>query len=100
MPAIVTGQYGAGRCQKGDFQYTFDNTTQDTNDDVITDLSNQLANYTSSLVKIYGDMGSTTAIHHPSSINHLPSSIFHLSGQRVDENYKGIVIRDGRKIKQ
>jgi pectate lyase len=100
VPAIVTGQYGAGRCQKGDFQYTFDNTTQDTNDGVITDLSNQLANYTSSLVKIYGDMGSTTAIHHPSSINHLPSSIFHLSGQRVDENYKGIVIRDGRKIKQ
>ena len=100
VPAIVTGQYGAGRCQKGDFQYTFDNTTQDTNDGVITDLSNQLTNYTSSLVKIYGDMGSATAIHQPSSINHLPSSIFHLSGQRVDENYKGIVIRDGRKIKQ
>ena len=100
VPAIVTGQYGAGRCQKGDFQYTFDNATQDTNDGVITDLSNQLVNYTSSLVKIYGDMGSATTIHHPSSINHLPSSIFHLTGRKATANYKGIVIRDGRKIKQ
>ena len=54
VPAIVTGHYGAGRCNHGDFQYTFNNATEDTNYDVILDLSNKLEAYTSSLVKIYG----------------------------------------------
>lgn len=54
VPAKVTGHYGAGRCEHGDFQYTFNNATEDTNYDVITDLSDKLAAYTSSLVKIYG----------------------------------------------
>ena len=56
VPSVVTGQYGAGRCEHGDFQYTFDNATQDKNYDVITDLSNKLKNYTNSaLVGIFGD---------------------------------------------
>lgn len=54
VPSIVTGHYGAGRCNHGDFQYTFNNATEDANYDVILDLSNKLADYTSSLVKIYG----------------------------------------------
>lgn len=54
VPAIVTGHYGAGRCNHGDFQYTFNNAAEDTNYDVILDLSNKLEAYTSSLVKIYG----------------------------------------------
>ena len=29
--AHVTGQYGAGRCQKGDFSWTFDNAAEDDN---------------------------------------------------------------------
>ena len=62
VPSTVTGQYGAGRCQHGDFQYTFDNATQDKNSEVITDLSNKLANYESKLVKIYGDSGSSSDI--------------------------------------
>ena len=45
VPAVVTGSYGAGRCEHGDFQYTFDNATQDRNYNVITDLSNKLKNY-------------------------------------------------------
>lgn len=57
VPAVVTGHYGAGRCEHGDFQYTFNNTTEDSNYDVILDLSNKLEAYTSSLVKVYGDMG-------------------------------------------
>ena len=57
VPAIVTGQYGAGRCEHGDFQYTFNNATEDKNADVILDLSNKLSAYTGSLVKVYGDMG-------------------------------------------
>ncbi len=54
VPTTVTGQYGAGRCEHGDFQYTFNNATEDANYEVILDLSNKLANYTSSLVMIYG----------------------------------------------
>ena len=57
VPVVVTGHYGAGRCEHGDFQYTFNNATEDSNYDVILDLSNKLEAYTSSLVKVYGDMG-------------------------------------------
>ena len=56
VPTVVTGHFGAGRCEHGDFQYTFDNATQDKNSEVITDLSNRLKNYTNStLVGIFGD---------------------------------------------
>lgn len=60
VPAVVTGQYGAGRCQKGDFEWTFDNSVEDNNYDVISSLSNALAAYTGKLVSIYGDMGDIT----------------------------------------
>lgn len=99
VPAIVTGQYGAGRCQHGNFQYTFDNATQDTNYNVITDLSNQLANYESKLVKIYGDTDSPSAIHTVRRES-THSGTYNLSGQRVDANHKGFVIRQGVKIIQ
>lgn len=45
VPSVVTGHYGAGRCEHGDFQYTFDNAIQDKNADVISDLSDKLKNY-------------------------------------------------------
>ncbi|MCH5312117.1 MAG: pectate lyase [Prevotella sp.] len=57
VPTIVTGAYGAGRCEKGDFKWIFNNATEDGNSDVINDLSNALKNYTGELVKVYGDMG-------------------------------------------
>lgn len=57
VPSVVTGHYGAGRCEHGDFQYAFDNSTQDGNADVILDLSNKLSAYNGSLVKVYGAMG-------------------------------------------
>jgi hypothetical protein len=56
VPSVVTGQYGAGRCEHGDFQYTFENATQDKNSEVIIDLSNKLKDYTNTaLVGIFGD---------------------------------------------
>lgn len=60
VPTVVTGAYGAGRCEHGDFQWTFDNATEDTNYEVITALSDALMNYNSSLVGIFGDESSTT----------------------------------------
>lgn len=49
VPAIVTGHYGAGRMNKGDFQWRFDNATEDTNYAVISSLKTALKNYTTSL---------------------------------------------------
>lgn len=53
VPATVMGFYGAGRLNKGDFQWTFDNATEDTNYAVISGLKTALKNYTSKLVKIF-----------------------------------------------
>lgn len=55
VPAVVTGAYGAGRCEHGDFQWTFDNATEDTNYDVILPLSNALKDYKSALVGYFGE---------------------------------------------
>ena len=98
VPSVVTGQYGAGRCQHGDFQYTFDNATQDTNAAVITDLSEKLANYESKLVKIYGDM--TTSIRNIKTSSFNKSTRYNLTGMQVDDSYKGIVITNGMKTMQ
>ena len=54
VPVIVTGAYGAGRCEHGDFQYAFD-ASQDKNSEVILDLSNKLSNYQSSLIGFFGE---------------------------------------------
>lgn len=57
VPAIVTGQYGAGRMQHGDFTWTFNNATDDKNYDVDTNLKNALLAYETSLVGIFGSTG-------------------------------------------
>ncbi len=50
VPAAVTGYYGAGRLNKGDFSWTFNNATEDTNYSVITGLQNAIKDYTSPFV--------------------------------------------------
>lgn len=60
VPAIVTGDKGAGRCEHGDFQYTFNNATEDSNYEVISDLRTKIDNYTSSLIGIVGGEESGT----------------------------------------
>lgn len=52
VPAKVTGWYGAGRMNKGDFKYTF-GTSADAIFTVDTTLKTALQNYTSSLVGIF-----------------------------------------------
>ena len=96
VPAIVTRQYGAGRCQKGNFRYTFDNATQDTNDNVIADLSNQLSNYTSQLVRIYGSMGPSTHIRPVVAMQADSTDAYHLTGRKATANDKGPVIQRKR----
>lgn len=55
VPAIVTGWYGAGRMNHGDFKWTFDNATEDTDDGVIGNLKTALQNYSSLLIGIAGN---------------------------------------------
>ncbi len=54
VPAIVTGEYGAGRMNHGDCQFVFNNTTDDTNYDVNTALEQLIDNYSSKLLGIFG----------------------------------------------
>lgn len=57
VPALVTGYYGAGRLNHGDFTYTFTDNVGSDNDDSAYDatLGGLLDNYKSSLVGIFGD---------------------------------------------
>ena len=57
VPALVTGYYGAGRLNHGDFTYTFtDNVGIDNTDSAYDSvLGGLLDNYKSSLVGIFGD---------------------------------------------
>jgi hypothetical protein len=57
VPALVTGYYGAGRMNHGDFRYTFsDNVGLDDSDSAYdTTLGGQLDNYKSSLVGFFGE---------------------------------------------
>lgn len=50
IPATVCGALGAGRIGHGDFQWKFDNATEDGNSAVITELKTALTKYKSSLI--------------------------------------------------
>ena len=50
IPAIVRGELGAGRMEHGDFTWKFNNSLQDENYEVISDLKSSLVNYESTVV--------------------------------------------------
>ena len=54
VPTVVAGQFGAGRVQHGDFQWTFNNSVDDASYDVNKELKAAITSYKSSLVKIFG----------------------------------------------
>lgn len=96
VPDIVTGQYGAGRCQKGDFAWHFDNATEDSNTDVIPGLKTALTNYRPSLVGDFdpslSGIGSFTV--DPTDIE---APCYDILGRRVAPDTKGLIIRNGHK---
>lgn len=55
IPAMITGYRGAGRLNKGDFKWTFDNATEDTNYGVVSALKSALQSYTGKLIGIFGE---------------------------------------------
>ena len=62
VPALVTGYYGAGRMNHGDFTYTFKDNTGSDSDDSAYDavLGGLLDNYQTALVGIFGEEAAST----------------------------------------
>lgn len=62
VPAIVTGFYGAGRINHGDFTWTFEDIDGHNSASYAYDakLGSALDNYKTTLVKVYGEGGSST----------------------------------------
>lgn len=54
VPAVVVGQFGAGRVQHGDFQWAFDNSVDDASYAVNQPLKDAISRYQTQLVKIFG----------------------------------------------
>ena len=95
IPAIVTGKYGAGRMQHGDFQWTFDNATQDTNDAVIPELKSALENYQSPWV---GFFTGTTGIRNVKVGSSDSQQFYDLQGRQVNHpKSSAVYIQNGHK---
>jgi len=60
VPAKVTGWLGAGRMNHGDFQWTFDNSTEDSNYAVITGLKSALESYANTDLQYIFGLGSAS----------------------------------------
>lgn len=54
VPAILNGQFGAGRLQRGDFQWTFNNAVDDADYNVNAVLKAAVMGYKTTLVGIFG----------------------------------------------
>ena len=102
VPALVTGYYGAGRMNHGDFTYTFrDNVGNDDTDSAYdATLGNMLDNYQSSLVGSFD--GGTTGISATlvNSEQRIVNSVFDLQGRKVAQPTKGLYIVNGKKVMQ
>ncbi|MDE6484735.1 MAG: pectate lyase [Duncaniella sp.] len=95
VPSTVTGTYGAGRCQKGDFSWKFDNATEDANTNVIAELKNALVDYRSSRQPAF--TGEISGIEEISAGPDAEVSCYDILGRRVVPATRGIVIRHGKK---
>ena len=102
VPALVTGYYGAGRMNHGDFTYTFkDNVGNDDTDSAYdATLGNMLDNYQSSLVGSFD--GGTTGISATlvNSEQRIVNSVYDLQGRKVAQPTKGLYIVNGKKVMQ
>ena len=100
VPALVTGYYGAGRMNHGDFTYTFkDNVGNDDTDSAYdTTLGNMLDNYQSSFVGFFD--GGTTGISATlvNSELRIVNSVYDLQGRKDAQPTKGLYIVNGKKV--
>lgn len=100
VPAIVTGHYGAGRCNHSDFWWTYDNATEDLNCELIPALKQALVDYRSSLVGFFGQKisnGGGSAGLAQLQADCEPHIIYNIYGQRVRTKAKGLVVKSDKK---
>ena len=93
VPSVVTGAFGAGRMQHGDFSWSFDNTREDANYAVISALKTAITNYTSSFLGY--DWSKAVGLTKVTSDTGMGQK-YDLQGRKTG-NEKGFVIRDGKK---
>ncbi len=61
VPAVVTGYYGAGRLNHGDFTWTFNNSIDDTDYGVNKELKSKILSYENTdFVRVLGDLGASS----------------------------------------
>ena len=99
VPALVTGYYGAGRMNHGDFSYTFkDNVGNDDTDSAYDSvLGDSLDNYESTLVGLFSedDIGTSIVKLRVDKVN-MPT--YRLDGTYATNTSKGVYIKGGRKV--
>ena len=108
VPALVTGYYGAGRMNHGDFTYTFtDNVGNDNTDSAYdTTLGSMLDNYQPTLVGFFGD--DTTGISDvrwmmddgKGKLDDGRGEVYDLQGRKVVTPARGLNIMKGKKVKR
>lgn len=92
--SVVTGELGAGRCNHGDFSWTF-GPDEDTNAEVISSLSKAIQGYKSTLV---GFFGVATAISDIKPLTGRNGKMYDIHGMQIEKARKGqIYIVNGRK---
>ena len=108
VPALVTGYYGAGRMNHGDFTYTFrDNVGNDDTDSAYdATLGNMLDNYKSSFVGFFGD--DITGIKDVKCKKEdVRGHVFDLQGRKIENGksvngklQRSLYIVNGKKVMQ
>ena len=103
VPAIVTGNVGAGRCEHGDVQFTFNNSVDDKDYEINAALASIVTNYKTTLVGIVGgsESGSGTGggdnpgggDDNPDDPIVVPSGEYecHFTGKKPSSNFYTIV---------
>ena len=107
VPALVTGYYGAGRMNHGDFTYTFkDNVGNDDTDSAYdATLGNMLDNYQSSFVGFFGDDATGIGATLVNSEQRIVNSVYDLQGRQIVNGksvngklQRGLYIVNGKKV--
>ena len=109
VPALVTGYYGAGRMNHGDFTYTFrDNVGNDDTDSAYdATLGSMLDNYQSSFVGFFGDDITGISATLVNSEQRIVNSVFDLQGRKIENGksvngklQRSLYIVNGKKVMQ
>ena len=109
VPALVTGYYGAGRMNHGDFTYTFrDNVGNDDTDSAYdTALGSMLDNYQSSFVGFFGDETTGISATLVNSEQRIVNSVYDLQGRKIEKGksvngklQRSLYIVNGKKVMQ